>query len=137
MKKRFICLFNGFKIRIKLFIHLIVFIHSVGHIHVVLVCFYTVSRDVAAAQVIRNRGVSGLGHSLEVKETVCGLDATGTNGNASLVGTGRSRKLKKCFLGIPVPFRAGRMSTCARVEVINHCFFVNLNCLKIGNRYSP
>ncbi len=64
-------------------------------IHSCPVCLYTVSRDVAAAQVIRNRGVSGLGHSLEVKETVCGLDAAGINGNVSLAGTGRSRKLKK------------------------------------------
>lgn len=67
-------------------------------IHFCPVCFYTTSRDVAAAQVIRNRGlelVSGLGHSLEVKQTVCGLDAAGTNGNVSLAGTERSRKLKK------------------------------------------
>lgn len=67
-------------------------------IHSCPVCFYTASRDVAAAQVIRNRGleiVSGLGHSLEVKEIVCGLDAAGTGGNVSLAGTGRSRKSKK------------------------------------------
>ncbi|MDV2991799.1 MAG: IS200/IS605 family transposase ISSoc12 [Chroococcidiopsis sp. SAG 2025] len=67
-------------------------------IHSCPVCFYTTSRDVAAAQVIRNRGlelVSGLGHSLEVKQTVCGLDAAGASGNVSLAGTGRSRKLKK------------------------------------------
>lgn len=69
-------------------------------IHYCPVCFYTVSRDVAAAQVVRNRGLelvegSGLGHNLEVKEIVCRPDAAGASGNASLVGTGRSRKLKK------------------------------------------
>lgn len=69
-------------------------------VHSCPVCFYTASRDVAAAQVIRNRGLefisaSGSGHDLEVKQTVCGLDAAGTDGNASLAGTGRSRKLKK------------------------------------------
>jgi putative transposase len=67
-------------------------IHSCG------VCFYTTSRDIAAAQVIRNRGlelVSELGHSLEVKEIACGGDATGISGNVSLVGSRRDRKLKK------------------------------------------
>jgi putative transposase len=67
-------------------------------IHSCPVCLYMTSRDIAAAQVVRNRGlelISGLGHSLEVKQTVCGLDAAGTGGNASLAGTGRSRKLKK------------------------------------------
>lgn len=67
-------------------------------IHSCPVCFYTALRDVAAAQVIRNRGlelVSGLGHSLEVKEIVCRPDAAGKGGNVSLAGTGRSRKLKK------------------------------------------
>lgn len=67
-------------------------------IHSCPVCLYTTSRDVASAQVIRNRGlelVSELGHSLEVKQTVCGLDAAGTSGNVSLASTGRSRKLKK------------------------------------------
>lgn len=69
-------------------------------IHSCPVCFYTAMRDVAAAQVIRSRGleslsVSGLGHSLEVKEIVCGLDAVWSIGNVSLAGTGRSRKPKK------------------------------------------
>ena len=52
----------------------------------------------AAAQVIRNRGlelVSGLGHSLELKEIACGGDAAGTNGNVGLAGSRRDRKLKK------------------------------------------
>jgi putative transposase len=51
-------------------------------------CGYTTHRDVAAAQVIRNRGVSGLGRSLE--ENACGDDLTGT-GNG-LVKSQRSRK---------------------------------------------
>ena len=71
-------------------------------------CGYTTTRDVAAAQEIRNRGVNAmqrglggfpherlhqdaLGHS--VLENVCGLDATGSIGNGILVGTGRNRKL--------------------------------------------
>ncbi len=67
-------------------------------IHSCPVCFYTASRDVAAAQVVRNRGlelVSGSGHDLEVKQIVCRPDAAGTNSNIGLAGTGRSRKLKK------------------------------------------
>ncbi|MDZ8257365.1 zinc ribbon domain-containing protein [Nostoc sp. ChiQUE01b] len=68
-------------------------------IHACWVCFYTVSRDVAAAQVIRNRGLeiisgSGSGHDLKIKQIVCGLDAALTS-VTSLAGTGRSRKLKK------------------------------------------
>jgi putative transposase len=54
-------------------------------------CGYTTTRDVAASQEIRNRGISALGHS--VAENVCGLDATGSIGHSTLVGTGRSRKL--------------------------------------------
>lgn len=54
-------------------------------------CGYTTTRDVAASQEIRNRGVSALGHS--VPENVCGLDATGSIDNGTLVGTGQSRKL--------------------------------------------
>ncbi|MGK7917860.1 MAG: RNA-guided endonuclease InsQ/TnpB family protein [Prochloraceae cyanobacterium] len=42
-------------------------------------CGYTTTRDVAAAQEIRNRGVSALGHS--VAQNVCGLDATGSIGH--------------------------------------------------------
>jgi len=51
-------------------------------------CGYTTQRDVAAAQVIRNRGISGLGRSLE--ENACGDGLTGT-GN-SLVKSRRDRK---------------------------------------------
>jgi putative transposase len=49
-------------------------------------CGYTTTRDVAAAQEVRNRGISALGHS--VVENVCGLDATGSIGHDILVGTG-------------------------------------------------
>ena len=54
-------------------------------------CGYTTTRDVAASQEVRNRGLSALGHS--VVENVCGLGATGSIGHNVLVGTGRSRKL--------------------------------------------
>ena len=53
-------------------------------------CGYTINRDVAASQEIRNRGISALGHS--VVENVCGLRATGSIGHDTLVGGGRSRK---------------------------------------------
>ena len=55
-------------------------------------CNYTTTRDVAASQEVRNRGLSALGHS--VVQNVCGLDATGSIGNGILVGTGRNRKPK-------------------------------------------
>lgn len=55
------------------------------------VCNYQTTRDVAASQEIRNRGISALGHS--VIENVCELEATGSIGHDTLVGTGRSRKL--------------------------------------------
>ena len=51
-------------------------------------CGYTTHRDVAAALVIRNRGISGLGTSLD--KIACGGDATGIGNN--LVGTRRDRK---------------------------------------------
>jgi len=51
-------------------------------------CGYTTHRDVAAAQVIRNRGVNALGRSVE--QIACGDGLTGT-GN-SLVKSPRSRK---------------------------------------------
>ena len=54
-------------------------------------CGYTTTRDVAASQEVRNRGLTALGHS--VVKNVCGLDATGSIGHDILVGTGRSRKL--------------------------------------------
>ena len=63
-------------------------------------CGYTTTRDVAASQEVRNRGLTALGHS--VVKNVCGLDATGIpplvpplvrGVRGDLVGTGRSRKL--------------------------------------------
>ncbi|MGB5636166.1 MAG: transposase, partial [Waterburya sp.] len=62
-------------------------------------CNYRTTRDVAASQEIRNRGVSALGHS--VLENVCGLEATGSIGHDTLVGTGRSRKPSSRGVGIP------------------------------------
>ncbi|MGB5711130.1 MAG: transposase [Waterburya sp.] len=55
-------------------------------------CGYTTTRDVAASQEIRNRGIQAVGQI--VLENVCGLDATGSIGNIVLVGTGRNRKPK-------------------------------------------
>ena len=62
-------------------------------------CGYRTTRDVAASQEIRNRGISALGHS--VVENVCGLEATGSIGHDILVGTGRSRKPASQGVGIP------------------------------------
>ena len=55
-------------------------------------CGYQTTRDVAASQEIRNRGIKAVGQI--VSENVCGLDATGSIGNGILVGTGRNRKPK-------------------------------------------
>ena len=55
-------------------------------------CNYTTTRDVAAGQEIRNRGVQTVGQI--VLENVCGLDATGSTNNSILVGTERNRKPK-------------------------------------------
>ncbi|BAU12707.1 putative transposaseS891/IS1136/IS1341 family protein [Leptolyngbya sp. NIES-3755] len=57
-------------------------------LHVCHDCGYTTHRDVAAAQVIRNRGISALGSSVD--ENACGDGLTGT-GNC-LVKNQRSRK---------------------------------------------
>jgi putative transposase len=62
-------------------------------------CGYTTTRDVAASQEVRNRGITALGHS--VVENVCGLDATGSIVDDTLVGTGRSRKPASQGVGIP------------------------------------
>jgi putative transposase len=53
-------------------------------------CGYTTHRDVAAAQIVRNRGLSGVGRILDKKEIACGDGLTGT-GN-SLVKSQGSRK---------------------------------------------
>jgi putative transposase len=52
-------------------------------------CGYMTHRDVAAAQIVRNRGISGVGRILDVKEDACGDGLTGT-GNG-LVKSSRSR----------------------------------------------
>lgn len=57
-------------------------------LHVCHECGYTTHRDVAAAQAIRNRGISALGSSVD--QNACGDGLTGT-GN-SLVKSQRSRK---------------------------------------------
>jgi putative transposase len=62
-------------------------------VHVCPECGYTTHRDVAAAQVIRNRGVenlSAVGRIVDIKENACGDGLTGT-GN-SLVKNPRDRK---------------------------------------------
>jgi putative transposase len=61
-------------------------------IHCCSECQYTTTRDVAASQEVRNRGISALGHS--GVQNVCGLEATGSIGYGILVGTGQSRKSK-------------------------------------------
>ena len=53
-------------------------------------CGYTTHRDVAAAQIVRNRGLSGVGRILDIKENACGDGLTGT-GNR-LVKNPRSKK---------------------------------------------
>jgi putative transposase len=46
-------------------------------IHECRSCGYTTHRDVAAAQVIRNRGLSGVGRILDINENACGDGLTG------------------------------------------------------------
>ena len=58
-------------------------------------CHYRTHRDTAAAQVIRDKGISALGHSVEVKENVLGEVLTGISSNANLVKTQRVRKSKE------------------------------------------
>jgi putative transposase len=59
-------------------------------IHSCSECGYTTHRDVAAAQVIRNRGLSAEGRFVDIKEIACGGGLAGT-GN-SLVKSQRDRK---------------------------------------------
>ena len=68
-------------------------------IHNCLECGYTTTRDVAAAQEVRNRGIKAVGQI--VSENVCGLRATGSIGHDALVGGGRSRKPVSRGTGIP------------------------------------
>lgn len=58
-------------------------------LHVCHECGYTAHRDVAAAQIVRNRGLSGVGRILDIKENACGDGLTGTG--KSLVKSRRDR----------------------------------------------
>jgi len=75
-------------------------------VHNCFECGYTTTRDVAASQEIRNRGIKAVGQivfgrstsggflQITPSENVCGLEATGSIGNGILVGTVRSRNPK-------------------------------------------
>jgi putative transposase len=67
-------------------------------VHECTECGYKTDRDVAAAQVVRNRGVSAVGQMVE--EIACGRDASGAEFE-SLGGTGRDRKILEAILGSP------------------------------------
>lgn len=54
-------------------------------------CGYKTHRDVAAAQVIGNRGLSGEGRFLDIKENACGDGLTGT-GNSLVKNRGNRKK---------------------------------------------
>lgn len=54
-------------------------------------CGYTVHRDIAAAQIVRNRGISGVGRILENKENAC-EDGLGGTGNRLLKSPGSRKK---------------------------------------------
>jgi putative transposase len=54
-------------------------------------CGYTTHRDVAAAQIIRNRGLSEVGRILDNKEIACGDGLAGTRNR--LVKSPRSREV--------------------------------------------
>ncbi|MFB8788250.1 MAG: transposase [Potamolinea sp.] len=59
-------------------------------VHACPECGYTTHRDVAAAQIVRNRGLSGVGRILDEQENACG-DGLGGTGNR-LLKSPRSRK---------------------------------------------
>jgi putative transposase len=61
-----------------------------NRVHACPECGYTTHRDVAAAQIVRNRGLSGVGRILDEKENACGDGLAGT-GNR-LVKNPRNRK---------------------------------------------
>ena len=63
-------------------------------------CEYTTTRDVAASQEIRNRGINAVGQT--VVKNVCGLRATGSISNNILVSGERSRKTNSQELESPV-----------------------------------
>ena len=63
-------------------------------------CGYTTTRDLAAAQEIRNRGLKAVGQV--VSENVCGDGLAGASGHASLAKNLRSRKSKSRDLESPI-----------------------------------
>jgi putative transposase len=60
-------------------------------------CGYTTHRDVAAAQIVRNRGLSGVGRILDNKEIACGDGLTGT-GNSLVKSRGSRKKSEEARL---------------------------------------
>ena len=62
-------------------------------------CGYTTTRDVAAAQEVKNRGVKAVGQI--VSKNVCGDGLAGTTGHSSLAKNLRSRKPDSRESGIP------------------------------------
>ena len=65
-------------------------------VHECRTCGYKTDRDVAAAQVVRNRGVAAVGQTVD--KIACGRDASGAE-SLSLDGTGRDRKFLEAILG--------------------------------------
>ncbi len=55
-------------------------------------CGYCTDRDVAAAQVIRDKGISALGLGVEVKQVAFGGGLAGVSSNTNLVKSQRERK---------------------------------------------
>jgi putative transposase len=62
-----------------------------NRVHSCQECGYTTHRDVAAAQVIRNRGLSAEGRSVDIKEIACGGGLAGT-GNSLVKSLGDRKK---------------------------------------------
>jgi putative transposase len=60
-------------------------------VHACPECGYTTHRDVAAAQIVRNRGLSEVGRILDNKENACGDGLTGT-GNSLVKSSGNRKK---------------------------------------------
>ena len=60
-------------------------------VHACPECGYTAHRDVAAAQIVRNRGLSGVGRILDIKENACGDGLTGT-GDSLVKSLGSKKK---------------------------------------------
>ncbi|HAX80094.1 MAG TPA: hypothetical protein DCY88_30720, partial [Cyanobacteria bacterium UBA11372] len=67
-------------------------------VHVCPECGYTTHRDVAAAQIVRNRGLSGVGRILDNKEIACGDGLAGT-GNRLVKSLRTRKKSEEACLG--------------------------------------